>query len=43
MDGVILELKNNELSNAQITKITQVLSAKSITDLSPMFNEIEGR
>jgi histidyl-tRNA synthetase len=41
MDGVILELKNNELNDEQITKITQVLSAKSITDLSPLFNEIE--
>jgi histidyl-tRNA synthetase len=41
MDGVILELKNNELSDEQITKITQVLSAKSITDLIPLFNEIE--
>jgi histidyl-tRNA synthetase len=34
-------LKNNELSDEQITKITQVLSAKSITDLIPLFNEIE--
>jgi histidyl-tRNA synthetase len=41
MDGVILELKNNELSDEQITKITQVLSSKSITDLIPLFNEIE--